>query len=155
MSVADPQHTQPEEQWFIPGKSRFVGHAIWFFSLLGGFGVTAVLLNFTRWWTLAAAVVGVTGAVTMHGIRVTIHLTYPFCIHCGYNLRGLPDNHRCPECGVCYSLEECRRYRKDPIRVRREYERAQWLEKSAVVNEFLEERRNALKADGRKRSSGI
>ncbi len=38
----------------------------------------------------------------------------PFCIHCGYNLSGLPDNHRCPECGRPYSWRTIDEYRRDP-----------------------------------------
>ncbi len=28
------------------------------------------------------------------------------CLECGYNLRGLPDEHACPECGVKYLLPD-------------------------------------------------
>ena len=38
----------------------------------------------------------------------------PFCIHCGYDLVGLPDHHRCPECGRPYSLAVIDEYRRDP-----------------------------------------
>lgn len=38
----------------------------------------------------------------------------PFCIHCGYDLTGLPDGHRCPECGRPFSLRLIDEYRKDP-----------------------------------------
>jgi len=38
----------------------------------------------------------------------------PFCIHCGYNLTGLPDNYRCPECGRPYSWRVIDEYRRDP-----------------------------------------
>ena len=37
----------------------------------------------------------------------------PFCIHCGYSLIGLPDNHRCPECGRTFSLSVIEEYRRD------------------------------------------
>jgi hypothetical protein len=40
--------------------------------------------------------------------------TEPFCIHCGYDLAGLPDHHRCPECGVPYSFGAIEEYRRDP-----------------------------------------
>jgi hypothetical protein len=38
----------------------------------------------------------------------------PFCIHCGYGLVGLPDNHRCPECGRPYTFAMIEEYRRDP-----------------------------------------
>lgn len=38
----------------------------------------------------------------------------PFCIFCGYNLSGLPDNHRCPECGRSYTFAMIEQYREDP-----------------------------------------
>jgi hypothetical protein len=38
----------------------------------------------------------------------------PFCIHCGYALEGLPDNHRCPECGRPYRIALIEEYRRDP-----------------------------------------
>jgi hypothetical protein len=38
----------------------------------------------------------------------------PFCIHCGYGLTGLPDLHRCPECGRPYSFQMIDEYRRDP-----------------------------------------
>jgi hypothetical protein len=31
---------------------------------------------------------------------------YRVCLHCGYLLTGLPDEHRCPECGAAYKLQE-------------------------------------------------
>lgn len=38
----------------------------------------------------------------------------PFCIHCGYSLLGLPDRHRCPECGQPYLHAVIEEYRRDP-----------------------------------------
>ncbi len=37
----------------------------------------------------------------------------PFCIFCGYNLKGLPDHHRCPECGRPYTWRLIAEYRRD------------------------------------------
>jgi hypothetical protein len=38
----------------------------------------------------------------------------PFCIHCGYDLVGLPDNYCCPECGRPYTFAVIEEYRRDP-----------------------------------------
>jgi hypothetical protein len=38
----------------------------------------------------------------------------PFCIHCGYDLMGLPDNYHCPECGRPYTFAVIEEYRRDP-----------------------------------------
>jgi len=38
----------------------------------------------------------------------------PFCIHCGYDLSGLPDHHHCPECGLPYNWATIEEYRRDP-----------------------------------------
>jgi hypothetical protein len=38
----------------------------------------------------------------------------PFCIHCGYDLIGLPDGHLCPECGRPFALKLIDEYRRDP-----------------------------------------
>ena len=38
----------------------------------------------------------------------------PFCIHCGYDLSGLPDDYTCPECGRHYLFSVIDEYRRDP-----------------------------------------
>jgi hypothetical protein len=38
----------------------------------------------------------------------------PFCIFCGYNLSGLPNDYRCPECGRPYTWRLIGEYRRDP-----------------------------------------
>lgn len=38
----------------------------------------------------------------------------PFCIHCGWTLRGLPDEGNCPECGRKYSMKVVQMFRQDP-----------------------------------------
>jgi hypothetical protein len=38
----------------------------------------------------------------------------PFCIHCGYDLTGLPGGHNCPECGRHYDPAMVEEYRRDP-----------------------------------------
>ena len=56
-------------------------------------------------------------AVTTAGTAVKSAMnerTDPFCIHCGYDLVGLPDHHNCPECGRPFSLQLVNEYRRDP-----------------------------------------
>ena len=40
------------------------------------------------------------------------------CIHCRYDLTGLPDYHTCPECGRPYTFAEIDAYFDDPERYR-------------------------------------
>lgn len=41
------------------------------------------------------------------------------CLGCGYILTGLPDDHRCPECGSPYKIEETRAAWDHWVRTRR------------------------------------
>ena len=34
---------------------------------------------------------------------------YCLCLICGYCLKGLPEKHRCPECGTSYEIEDVKR----------------------------------------------
>jgi len=61
--------------------------------------------------------IGVAVAVSLaaYVIRVAVQArTEPFCIFCGYDLTGLPDHYRCPECGRQYTWELIAEYRRDP-----------------------------------------
>jgi hypothetical protein len=40
--------------------------------------------------------------------RAVRALQYDLCLNCGYDLRWLPDLHRCPECGVGYDRKGVR-----------------------------------------------
>lgn len=59
--------------------------------------------------------------------RYYFRTSAPHCTYCGYDLTGLPDDHRCPECGEVFSLAECLVYQKDPIGYRRAKEREEWI----------------------------
>ncbi len=75
----------------------------WFFNLLWYGG--------KLWLWLGAVAVG---AVVQAIRQATSSRTDPFCIHCGYTLAGLPDQHICPECGRRYSFELIKQYQQDP-----------------------------------------
>ena len=42
------------------------------------------------------------------------------CIHCHYDLTGLPDHHTCPECGRAYTFADIDAYFDDPATYERE-----------------------------------
>ena len=88
--------------------------------------VAAVLvaLNVLRappWYVGAAAAAGLVAAVVVARLpfwyvfrRAAKARREPFCIFCGYNLTGLPDRYRCPECGRPYTWQLIAEYRRDP-----------------------------------------
>lgn len=59
----------------------------------------------------AGVAVALAGYVARRAVRARRE---PFCIHCGYNLSGLPDDYRCPECGEPYTWRVIAEYRRDP-----------------------------------------
>ena len=66
-------------------------------------------------WKLAIMLLAIPITLFSQGLRSAIQRrSEPFCIHCGYGLTGLPDNHRCPECGQTYSFAVVDEYRRDP-----------------------------------------
>jgi hypothetical protein len=67
------------------------------------------------WWKLVViAVVLPTGLAINAAKNIIARRKEPFCIHCGYDLTGLPDHHNCPECGRPFSIAIINEYRRDP-----------------------------------------
>jgi len=128
--VASPSEIRadPEQlQWWRPGWQdavRFVG---WRWILLSP-AIFCLIAAVGGWWfagwrtpllLLGGKFLFFAGAVAMslagYVIRVAARARKePFCIHCGYNLTGLPDDYRCPECGRPYNWRLIEEYRRDP-----------------------------------------
>jgi hypothetical protein len=116
---------EAEVRWWRPGWQdgwRFVG---WRWVLLAPSLLLLLLLwPGLRWLNPGFVVIGAkllvfTGAVAvaLAGYvfrRAARARTEPFCIFCGYNLTGLPDHYRCPECGRPYTWRIIAEYRRDP-----------------------------------------
>ena len=41
-------------------------------------------------------------------VRAARSVGWSMCERCGYDLRGLPEDHKCPECGQQYDLNKTR-----------------------------------------------
>jgi len=132
-----------EERWYLPPRLLWVRAGVWVCSIVGAIAFiymrVTVTFDSVAWWS--ALVIGVGGVIGLQAVKSRIRREPPFCIRCGYSLRGLPDNHRCPECGSPYDLGDCRLYQQDPLAYRERKGREAWEERSRVAHGFLDERR--------------
>ena len=130
-SLASPAHlkhpTGESIDWWHPSWRDAARHVGWrWFLLIPGVLLTGLVLFSIFWhgWrdpflvieiklltVLAAAALSLAGYVIRRASRAT---NEPFCIFCGYQLTGLPDNYRCPECGRPYTWRLIGEYRRDP-----------------------------------------
>ena len=112
-------------RWWRPSWQDTMQHVGWrWVFLVPVLMLAALLLVPLRWmpWPLVlveAKVLLFAGAIalTLAGYvfrRAARARTQPFCIFCGYNLTGLPDHYRCPECGRPFSWRVIAEYRRDP-----------------------------------------
>jgi hypothetical protein len=128
---ASPFHLRlsPDDNptWWKPGWSDIQHHVGWRWVLLApavvcmlifiggwyfpGLRGLALVFGFKLGLLVVAIAFWLAGYVTQVAIRA---VKEPFCIFCGYNLSGLPDHYRCPECGRSYSHAVIAEYRKDP-----------------------------------------
>ncbi len=129
--VATPSHVQElpgqDIMWWRPGWHdvwQYVGYR-WIFlipaiGLLVMFGMALYMpfllgplavLGVKLFIFMAAVFLSLAGYVIRRAVRARKE---PFCIYCGYNLSGLPDNYRCPECGRPYTWQLIAEYRRDP-----------------------------------------
>lgn len=110
----------PEQRWYLPSwGDRLLlmrWRLVYFLPLVVLLPVTIVLpFTILLWWKLIFIAVALPLVAAMNAAKHAIRLrTEPFCIHCGYDLTGLPEDHRCPECGVPFSLHDIDDYRRDP-----------------------------------------
>jgi hypothetical protein len=130
-ALASPAHVHagpdPHITWWRPSWRDGWQYVGWRWVLLIPAGVLALLgLLALRWGMFAVPMLVLGGkllvlagaiALSLAGYvvrRATRARTEPFCIFCGYNLSGLPDNYRCPECGRPYTWRVIGEYRRDP-----------------------------------------
>lgn len=113
--------------FWLPGWRDILRHMGWrWVLLLPAAGLIAIavagVLDPRRWalfWYIGfkplIIIVAIPAVLVMHLARTAIKLRRePFCIHCGYDLSGLQDNHACPECGRPYTFAVVEEYRRDP-----------------------------------------
>jgi hypothetical protein len=67
------------------------------------------------WWKLEVFAVALPITLAIGASKnIVARRKEPFCIHCGYELTGLPDHHNCPECGRPFCFAIIDEYRRDP-----------------------------------------
>jgi len=116
-----------EVAWWKPGWNDAVQYVGWRWLLLSpALVLLAMLLGaiFLQRWRLMLLVLGAKLLIFIGAVALSLAgwvfrraaraRKEPFCIHCGYNLTGLPDNYRCPECGRPYNWRLIEEYRRDP-----------------------------------------
>lgn len=113
-------------EWWRPGWSELREQVGWRWVLLLPLAISlamCVLAFFQPRWLvfsgLAFKFIVFSGAVAFALALYVLNRARqvrlePFCIHCGYNLTGLPDEHRCPDCGRPFKLRVIDEYRRDP-----------------------------------------
>lgn len=122
-----PGNPDEDIEWWRPGWSDAVQYVGWRWVFLAPAGVLLAMLvgaAFFHRWRLMLLILGAKLLVFTSAVAFSLAAwvfrraakarTEPFCIHCGYNLTGLPDNYRCPECGRSYNWRLIAEYRRDP-----------------------------------------
>ena len=116
-------------KWHEPLELRYANFALWACSIAAFLSFfllrIAYLTDSARLWIVFG--LSIAGVVVIQRRRWQFRNSAPLCTYCGYNLTGLPDGHRCPECGETFSLVECFAYQKDLVGYRRSKEREEWL----------------------------
>jgi hypothetical protein len=129
-SVASPADLRPRDpreiRWYIPSWSdtlHLMGWRIIYFAPAAAILLFLLLLPWrleflgpvlVSWKLVFIAVAIPTSYAIKTAKNIIRQRTEPFCIHCGYDLSGLGDNHTCPECGEPYTFHSIEEYRRDP-----------------------------------------
>jgi hypothetical protein len=150
-SIASPHELRPrdprEVRWYKPSFGSALQMMGWrlvffvpalalvfsLFLLPGHLWITQFLFVF--WKLLLIAIVLPTGYALKLAKNALQARKEPFCIHCGYDLSGLQDDHACPECGEPYKFSMIEEYRRDPSWFIQRYNRR--FEMAAVHQPFL------------------
>lgn len=123
----DPVERRPRVTWWRPPARDVFRQITWRWALLLPVGVALGLIVAAHFRSRDQAFLGYLGikllVITLlvpalmwdhfrhRAIRAR---TDPFCVHCGWTLRGLPREGRCPECGAGYRMKVVEMYRLDP-----------------------------------------
>lgn len=100
----------PPAVWRIRGRWAALGAGGCLLLLVIDIAVPTAILNrdFGAWNLIQCVVLfGIVAFVDVQRRRWNQRLRnvdYEACLHCAYPLKGLPDLHRCPECGRAYRL---------------------------------------------------
>lgn len=85
-----------------------------FFILLGTLASGGFWSRVGSLWMWISIAIAVTTAIADTLWQAAQKRKDPYCIHCGYSLEGLPQEHVCPECGRQYNFELIKLYQQDP-----------------------------------------
>jgi hypothetical protein len=129
-ALASPQQLRPRDphdvRWYRPSffeALRRMGWRLIFFApallmlgllLMIPFHLWAIQILVIGWKLALLAVVLPSMYAVRSAMEVLKQRKEPFCIHCGYDLSGLPDDHTCPECGEYYNFAVIAEYKRDP-----------------------------------------